>query len=308
MARSNLNSSTNHNGTINASSNQSTSQSVSSTNILADSDRMPIPTDSTSNSNVTDLPSSTNESTANRLPSEFLTIQASVQALQSEIDKRQKIRHYELANIEVIQNFMKEVAWLVKPHVVEDNADVMQLGAPLSPEIPLDFFNTIFSSSAITSEMPNTNTTMENFVDAKLEMTTMQPSDTANIANSKFSDFIRNPIPDHYPTYGLQMRDVSFKMSCLLPPSVQNLYDKANAWQISQVEDVVMVKDAFRWLSWCNLVLHVLRYPASTPLLRHVLDETKSMRVVDDKIVKLLSQVLSKARYGSSCAAIILTI
>ncbi len=274
MARGHINNSANQPGTINGTSSQ------------APGNTLPL---STQNANLAEVPKSvndTNDSNANRVPSELLTVQASIHALQIEIEKRQKIRNFELAHIEVIQNFMKEVAWLVKPQVVEGNADIMQLGAPLTPEIPHDFFDTTAAnSSAIsTEEIPSGQT-----FTAKVETVT-QPPDVSS------HGIIHYPIPDQYPTYGLQMRDVSNKMSYLLPASVQNLYDKATAWQISQVDDVIMVKDAFRWLSWCNLVLHVLRYPASTPLLRSVLEETKTMRVVDDKILKLLSQILNKAR------------
>lgn len=280
MARGNINNSANQVGTINVDSNQSPGNQINILQVLS------------SNANVAEVPKSVNEasesSNANRLPSELLTAQASIQALQIEIEKRQKIRNFELAHIEVIQNFMKEVAWLVKPQVVEDNADIMLLGAPLTPEIPLEFFNTTAANnSSIISEMSTVQN--DNSIPTKAETVTQQPDGNSH-------NTIHNPIPDQYPTYGLQMRDVSNKMSCLLPASVQNLYDKATAWQISQVDDVVMVKDAFRWLSWCSLVLHVLRYPASTPLLRSVLEETKSMRVVDDKILKLLSQILNKAK------------
>lgn len=274
---------------------------------------------------------------ASRLPTEFNTIQRSIQSLQEEIEKRQKTRQYELSHIEVIQNFMKEVAWLVKPQVVDDNADVMQLGAPLSPELFIEFFHSVAgqhednvgdsgqqkqtqdngedkhnASSPITidsqkegndilsnthplSDIAITGVALQN--DDAATTTTTENIHSNNVFSITPDDVVRS-FPKDFPTYGLLMRDLSFKMTHggLLPESVQNLYTKASSWNIDHIEDVMMVKDAFRWLSWCNLVLHLLRYPTNTPLLRQVLDVTKTLRVVDEKIVKLLTQVLQKAR------------
>jgi len=176
---------------------------------------------------------------------------------------------------------MKEVAWLVKPQVTEDNYDILQLGAPLIPELPhVSFYS---NKSTLTS------TAVMHVEDGSL----LVDRNSLKTPENKLSEIADR---GDSPTFGLLMRDLSRKISLgLLPQSVQNLYNKANAWQIGHIEDVMTLRDAFRWLSWCNLVLHMLRYPASTPLLRQVLEITKSLRVIDEKIVKLLTQILHKA-------------
>jgi hypothetical protein len=64
----------------------------------------------------------------------------------------------------------------------------------------------------------------------------------------------------------------------------------------NSVEDVLLVVDAFRWMSWCNICLKILRCPPSTEFLRKLIDCAKPLRVTDDKVLKLLTGILSRAR------------
>ena len=63
-----------------------------------------------------------------------------------------------------------------------------------------------------------------------------------------------------------------------------------------QIEDVVVALDAFRWMSWCHLCLHLLRVPPTTPALRRLLEAAKPLQCTDDKILKLLNGILQRAQ------------
>ena len=69
---------------------------------------------------------------------------------------------------------------------------------------------------------------------------------------------------------------------------------------ISNIEDVQLVLDAFRWMSWCSISLNLLRCPPTTVALRRLTDSASHLRLSDDKVVKLLSGISSRARYGAA--------
>ncbi len=45
----------------------------------------------------------------------------------------------------------------------------------------------------------------------------------------------------------------------LLPDGLMTMAHTAIAMNIQDVEDVLLCVDAFRWMSWCNICLHLLR-------------------------------------------------
>jgi hypothetical protein len=81
----------------------------------------------------------------------------------------------------------------------------------------------------------------------------------------------------------------------LLPVDLVVMYQRAIAEGIEEIEDVSIVLDGFRYMSWCTLVLQVLRYPPPTPLLKRCI-EAKPLKFGDDRILKHLQMILSKAR------------
>lgn len=96
--------------------------------------------------------------------------------------------------------------------------------------------------------------------------------------------------------YPSAMRNLSRLVENPLPVGLKQLSTSAEASGISEVEDVTIILDYFRWMSWCNLALHLLRFPAPTPLLRKVVECGKAIKCADEKIVKVLAHVAGKAR------------
>lgn len=80
----------------------------------------------------------------------------------------------------------------------------------------------------------------------------------------------------------------------LLPPAVIGLQRRAVEMNIANIEDVAIVLDAFRWMSWCSLGLYLLRFPPPSPLLRHFL-AARPQRCCDEKIVRHLQTIMTRA-------------
>jgi hypothetical protein len=81
----------------------------------------------------------------------------------------------------------------------------------------------------------------------------------------------------------------------LLPDGMCTAADAAISLEIDKVEDVLTILDCFRWMSWCNVSLHLIRVPPTSVALKKVVDVTKLLRMVDDKIIKVFANILSRA-------------
>jgi hypothetical protein len=92
-------------------------------------------------------------------------------------------------------------------------------------------------------------------------------------------------------------RGVLATLPSLLPVGLQHMERAAALVGIVRLEDVAVTLDAFRWMSWANLCLHLLRIPPTTPALRRLLDATRGLQFADEKILKLLHGVLQRATY-----------
>ena len=82
----------------------------------------------------------------------------------------------------------------------------------------------------------------------------------------------------------------------LLPSGIITIVESAMALEIDKIDDVLSVLEHFRWMSWCNIALNVLRAPMSTIVLRRLLDAGGPLKFNDDKIMKFFSQTNGKAR------------
>lgn len=80
-----------------------------------------------------------------------------------------------------------------------------------------------------------------------------------------------------------------------LPEGIRLAATAAQASQIMEFDDVAVVVEAFRWMSWCYFALAVLRGPSNTSSLKLLIELSRSIRVADDKIVKALASVLNRA-------------
>lgn len=87
------------------------------------------------------------------------------------------------------------------------------------------------------------------------------------------------------------------QLPALLPVGLQHMERAAALVGIVRLEDVALTLDAFRWMGWANLCLHLLRMPPTTPALRRLLDATRGLQFVDEKVLKLLHGVLQRATY-----------
>jgi len=85
------------------------------------------------------------------------------------------------------------------------------------------------------------------------------------------------------------------QLQLLTPLGLVHMEKAASIVGIFAVEDVKYILDIFKWLSWINLTLHLLRLPPTTPALRRILDAVQGLRCADDKVVKLLSAILQRA-------------
>ena len=85
------------------------------------------------------------------------------------------------------------------------------------------------------------------------------------------------------------------QLQLLTPLGLIHMEKAASIVGIFAVEDVKYILDIFKWLSWINLTLHLLRLPPTTPALRRILDAVQGLRCADDKVVKLLSAILQRA-------------
>jgi hypothetical protein len=84
------------------------------------------------------------------------------------------------------------------------------------------------------------------------------------------------------------------QLQVMLPPAALQLQHNAAESGILSVDDVQIVIDAFRWMTWCHLGLFLLRFPPPTPLLRRFL-AARPAKLCDDKILRHLQGVLGKA-------------
>lgn len=110
-----------------------------------------------------------------------------------------------------------------------------------------------------------------------------------------------SPTSESALSYPAAMQILRVQLTQLLPPGMQALQRKAQELGILQIEDVAIVLDAFRWMSWCHLTLHLLRFPAPTPLLKRLIN-SRPAKLCDEKILRHLTYILSKAQTWKSKA------
>ena len=81
----------------------------------------------------------------------------------------------------------------------------------------------------------------------------------------------------------------------LVPDIIRKTAQDAIDYGIDRIEDVNLVLEAFRWMSWCNLCLHGLRAPLSTRALKRLLDASSTLRA-DERVIRVLNGIASRAR------------
>jgi hypothetical protein len=84
----------------------------------------------------------------------------------------------------------------------------------------------------------------------------------------------------------------------LLSEGMQKAHCAAVALNIHLIEDVIMVFEGFKWMSWMNLFLYALRRPMPTRALRLFIEAYKPLKLQDEKITKMLQSWYQRARWG----------
>jgi hypothetical protein len=81
----------------------------------------------------------------------------------------------------------------------------------------------------------------------------------------------------------------------MVPDAIRRAAEAAVALNIDKVDDVVETVEHFRWMSWCHVTLQLLRAPMTTNGLRRILESGRPMRFADERILKLLQHISTKA-------------
>lgn len=87
-------------------------------------------------------------------------------------------------------------------------------------------------------------------------------------------------------------------LPALLPVGLAHMEKAAALVGIQGLDDVALTLEAFRWMGWVNLCLHLLRNPPTTTALKKLLEAPQVLcpNMADDKIIKLLSGVLQRVK------------
>lgn len=92
-------------------------------------------------------------------------------------------------------------------------------------------------------------------------------------------------------------------MKLFLPEKIFKLaYGLAVDYEINLIEDVHVVLQCFKWMSWCNVTLQAIRVPPKIRLLQFLVDSTKFIRVADERIMKVFHSIVGKAHVWSNRA------
>lgn len=81
-----------------------------------------------------------------------------------------------------------------------------------------------------------------------------------------------------------------------LPEGVRKAAYDAEKVGISKVEDVIYVVQCFLWMGWCFRCLDSLRGPITTNELRRLVNASRSIKFYDDRIVKVLINILTRSK------------
>lgn len=222
---------------------------------------------------VTEKVLKTAEESANQAQLEAMQLEVNklllaVNTTKSSIEKLSEAKNYEMTKVHEITDFMFQVLDLLYP----ENDEQIRVGRPLGP-IPIS--DTFLSVS---------NPIREH---------TGELAKEGDVAMEIESDA---RLPTQLPKFefGLSMRVLAKHYEILLPSGMQAIVSVAREKGILDVNDVQHIVEAFRWMNWAHLTLHLLRFPPPSPLLRTAIDSAKTIRLFDEKITKLLTTISTK--------------
>jgi hypothetical protein len=80
-----------------------------------------------------------------------------------------------------------------------------------------------------------------------------------------------------------------------LPVGVLAAVTESKKYYIDEVEDVLIVVEYFKWMSWCYHCLDLIRGPPTLRELTQLCNMAKGLRFADEKIVKAIQAILTRA-------------
>lgn len=87
-----------------------------------------------------------------------------------------------------------------------------------------------------------------------------------------------------------------FPVKTGLPAAVRAGMNEAAALGLYELSDIRQLEDYFLWMSWCYKCLDCIRAPPKTRELKALLSEAKQCKMAEDKIIKALGGMLSRAQ------------
>lgn len=111
-------------------------------------------------------------------------------------------------------------------------------------------------------------------------------------ANSKDQDLGRPcgrdviPQEQSFTVEDVQDRALAHLRTNLLPAYLFEMARSGINAGIGDIEDIVTVIEAFRWMSWCNVTLQVIRIPLTTVLLRKLVTAGEGLKMHDEKLLR----------------------
>ena len=110
------------------------------------------------------------------------------------------------------------------------------------------------------------------------------------------------PASGQFSLEEIQGRAFVLLRSALLPPAMLDVYKASRETKFSEVEDVVLVTEAFRWMSWCNIALNVMRVPVTTLFIKKLITAADGLKMGDDRLLRFFKNLLLRAQGWKSKA------
>jgi hypothetical protein len=81
----------------------------------------------------------------------------------------------------------------------------------------------------------------------------------------------------------------------LLPKKVFDLANQAISLKLEAMDDILAVVEGFRWMSWCSVCIQALRNPPSSMVVRRLVQIAATVGAADERIVRFLRELSSRA-------------
>jgi hypothetical protein len=119
--------------------------------------------------------------------------------------------------------------------------------------------------------------------------------------NSKEQDFGRPcgrdviPMSQSFTVEEVQEKAMVHMRTNLLPNYLFDLARQGIDAGIGDIEDIVTVVEAFRWMSWCHVTMQVMRIPLTTILLRKLISAAEGLKMSDEKLLRFFRNLNTRA-------------